>query len=63
MLYAAVRFGVEDFRGDPGRDYMITGLTSRLSLSLPQGWAIAGFFFGVGIYLHRRRFPHVILGR
>lgn len=59
ILYAAVRFGLEYFRGDPGRGYLVTGPMPVLSFSVPQGLAVVALIAGIGIFRHRRRFPKV----
>jgi phosphatidylglycerol:prolipoprotein diacylglycerol transferase len=51
MVYAALRFGLELFRGDTDRGYWIDPY-----ISTSQGIALMAVFLGLGAYLWRRRY-------
>lgn len=55
ILNCIIRFGVEYFRGDPGRGYLIRGPGAWSSLSVPQVICLLGVGVGWGLYHFRRR--------
>jgi len=55
MLNCSIRFGVEYFRGDPGRGYLIRGAGPLSSLSTPQAICLLGLGVGAVLYSIRKR--------
>lgn len=53
--YSVLRFVVEYFRGDLGREYLIRGSSTLSSLSYPQLICLGGIIFGLGLLYIRRR--------